>query len=77
MSNVHHTDLHLVEIAALKNQNQNLTKAVSSQKLVRNVFIAVAVGFALFVVWDQSQKSKKKDDNWSAKELILKNGFLI
>ena len=61
MSNVHHTDLHLVEIAALKNQNQNLTKAVSSQKLVRNVFIAVAVGFALFVVWDQSQKSKTKD----------------
>jgi hypothetical protein len=35
---------------------------VSSQKLVRNVFIAIAVGFALFVVWDQSQKSKKKDD---------------
>ena len=61
MSNVHHTDLHLVEIAALKNQNQNLTKAVSSQKLVRNVFIAIAVGVALFVVWDQSQKSKKKD----------------
>ena len=61
MSNVHHTDLHLVEIAALKNQNQNLTKAVSSQKLVRNVFIAIAVGVVLFVVWDQSQKSKKKD----------------
>ena len=62
MSNVHHTDLHLVEIAALKNQNQNLTKAVSSQKLVRNVFIAIAVGVVLFVVWDQSQKSKTKDD---------------
>ena len=61
MSNVHHTNVHLVEIAALKDQNQNLTKAVSSQKLVRNVFIAIAVGFALFVVWDQSQKSKKKD----------------
>ena len=59
MSNVHHTDLHLVEIAALKDQNQNLTKAVSSQKLVRNVFIAIAVGVVLFVVWDKSQKSKK------------------
>lgn len=63
MTNVHHTDLHLVEIAALKDQNQNLTKAVSSQKLVRNVIIVIAVGFALFVVWDQSQKSKTKDDN--------------
>jgi len=62
MSNAHHTNVHLVEIAALKDQNQNLTKAVSSQKLVRNVFIAIAVGFALFVVWDQSQKSRKKDD---------------
>jgi len=62
MTNEHHTDLHLVEIAALKDQNQNLTKAVSSQKVVRNVFIAIAVGVALFVVWDQSQKSKKKDD---------------
>ena len=62
MTNVHHTDLHLVEIAALKDQNQNLTKVVSSQKLVRNVLIVIAVGFALFVVWDQSQKSKKKDD---------------
>ena len=62
MSNAHHTNVHLVEIAALKDQNQNLTKAVSSQKLVRNVFIAIAVGVALFVVWDQSQKSKKKDD---------------
>ncbi|MDA0197019.1 MAG: hypothetical protein O2951_18610 [Bacteroidetes bacterium] len=62
MSNVHHTNVHLVEIAALKSQNQNLTKAVSSQKLMRNVFIAIAVGFALFVVWDQSQKSKTKDD---------------
>ena len=62
MSNAHHTDLHLVEIAALKDQNQNLTKVVSSQKLVRNVLIVIAVGFALFVVWDQSQKSKKKDD---------------
>ena len=61
MSNAHHTNVHLVEIAALKDQNQNLTKAVSSQKLVRKVFIAIAVGFALFVVWDQSQKSKKKD----------------
>ena len=61
MSNVHHTNVHLVEIAALKDQNQNLTKAVSSQKLVRNVFIAIAVGVVLFVVWDQSQKSKKKD----------------
>jgi hypothetical protein len=61
MSNAHHTNVHLVEIAALKDQNQNLTKAVSSQKLVRNVFIAIAVGFALFVVWNQSQKSKKKD----------------
>ena len=59
MTNAHHTDLHLVEIAALKNQNQNLTKAVSSQKLVRNVFIAIAVGVVLFVVWDKSQKSKK------------------
>ena len=62
MSNAHHTNVHLVEIAALKDQNQNLTKAVSYQKLVRNGFIAIAVGFALFVVWDQSQKSKKKDD---------------
>ncbi len=62
MTNAHHTDLHLVEIAALKDQNQNLTKAVSSQKVVRNVFIAIAVGVVLFVVWDQSQKSKKKDD---------------
>jgi hypothetical protein len=62
MSNAHHTNVHLVEIAALKDQNQNLTKAVSSQKAVRNVFIAIAVGFALFLVWDQSQKSKKKDD---------------
>ena len=62
MSNAHHTNVHLVEIAALKDQNQNLTKAVSSQKVVRNVFIAIAVGVALFVVWDQSQKSKKKDD---------------
>jgi len=61
MSNAHHTNVHLVEIAALKDQNQNLTKAVSSQKVVRNVFIAIAVGVALFVVWDQSQKSKKKD----------------
>ena len=61
MSNAHHTNVHLVEIAALKDQNQNLTKAVSSQKLVRNVFIAIAVGVVLFVVWDQSQKSKKKD----------------
>ena len=61
MTNAHHTDLHLGEIAALKGQNQNLTKAVSSQKLMRNVFIAIAVGFALFVVWDQSQKSKTKD----------------
>ena len=63
MTNAHHTDLYLVEIAALKDQNQNLTKAVSSQKLMRNVFIAIAVGFMLFVVWDQSQKSKTKDDN--------------
>ena len=61
MTNAHHTDLHLVEIAALKDQNQNLTKAVSSQKLVRNVLIVIALGFALFVVWDQSQKSRKKD----------------
>jgi hypothetical protein len=61
MSNAHHTNVHLIEIATLKGQNQNLTKAVSSQKLVRNVFIAIAVGFALFVVWDQSQKSKTKD----------------
>jgi hypothetical protein len=48
--------------AELKDQNQNLTKTLSQQKLLRNVFIAIAVGFALFVVWDQSQKSKKKDD---------------
>jgi len=62
MSNAHHTNVYLVEIAALKDQNQNLTKAVSSQKLMRNVLIAIAVGVALFMVWDQSQKSKKKDD---------------
>ena len=58
MSNAHHTNLHLVEIAELKDQNQKLTKSLSQQKLLRNVFIAIAVGFALFVVWDQSQKSK-------------------
>ena len=62
MSNAHHTNVHLVEIAALKDQTQNLTTAVSSQKVVRNVFIAIAVGVALFVVWDQSQKSKTNDD---------------
>jgi hypothetical protein len=46
MSNAHHTNLHIAEIAALTRINQNLTKAVASQKLVRNVFIAIAVGVA-------------------------------
>jgi hypothetical protein len=61
MSNAHHTDLHLAEMAALKEKNQQLSESMASQEFILKLLLGALLGMGLIFIWNQLQEQNTKD----------------